>query len=131
MLPELDTYDWGEAFAYANPTAVIGDSVSTAPFTREDVVKIVAMAEGENEGPNWVGVFRLRGGRWASLEAGCDYTGWDCQAGGSAQVASTKAKIIRFGLSQGDRQRLGLLLPEERRAPDSSAPAGSATPPQS
>jgi len=88
MLPELDDYDWEEAFKYGNPSvcekghthgpaAVIGDDVSTASFSREDVVRIIAAEEGQNDGESWVGVFQLRDGRFASLRAWCDYTGWD------------------------------------------------------
>lgn len=52
-------------------------SVSTTAFTRDDVAEIIAMAEGENDGAEWVGVFRLNDGRFAVLRAGCDYTGWE------------------------------------------------------
>lgn len=76
MLPELDTYDWEEAFKYAHPTAVPGDAVSVEPFERTLVKRIVARAKGENAGESWVGVFELWDGRFASLEAWCDYTGW-------------------------------------------------------
>jgi len=88
MLPDLDDYDWKEVFEYANPTvcekghthgpaAIIGDQVSTASFSREDVIRVIAMENGENDGDTWVGVFELRDGRFASIRAGCDYTGWD------------------------------------------------------
>ena len=72
----LSDYDWQEVFKYATPTAVLQDPVSTAPFVREDVVRIIGMVEGENDASNWVGVFELRDGRFASISAGCDYTGW-------------------------------------------------------
>jgi hypothetical protein len=48
-----------------------------SPFSRSDVIEILAAEDGENDGPDWVGVFRLRDGRYASVSAGCDYTGWD------------------------------------------------------
>jgi hypothetical protein len=51
-------------------------------------------------------------GRWFHIEAGCDYTGWDCQAGGAATVAKTKANIIRYGCTDEDRKILNLELPE-------------------
>lgn len=83
MLAQLDTYDWEEAFKYASPTecrdhpqSVIGKSVNTDPFTRDDVVKIFGMVEGENDGPEWIVFGRLRDGRYFCLRAGCDYTGW-------------------------------------------------------
>jgi hypothetical protein len=78
MLAELDTYDWGEAFKYArsNVESVIGDEVSEDGFDREDVAQILALIEGENDGPEWVGIFRLADRRFAMLAASCDYTGW-------------------------------------------------------
>ena len=80
MLPELEDYDWEQAFEVAqrdNPIAVIGDDqVPTSPFTRDDVARIIAKAEGENDGESWVGVFELKDGRFAYVTAWCDYTGW-------------------------------------------------------
>ncbi len=88
MDARLDTYDWREAFGYAGepdtcagndpavPRAVV-DGVSVAPFTREDVAEIIAMREGEHDGDSWRIVVRLNDGRFAYLEAGCDYSGWD------------------------------------------------------
>lgn len=114
-LPEkIRGYDWYQAFAYADdPVAVTGAHVSTASFDRADVKEVIATSEGEHDGANWVGVFELRDGRFASLSAGCDYTGWDCQAGGDSHVAGTREDIIKFGLDVGERDRLGLLLPGE------------------
>ena len=98
MLDELKDSDWEQAFKYAGedsgcdfwpedplPCEVNGtpihvmfgtSEVSTAAFTREDVVRIIAMEEGENEGESWAIVGELRDGRFFSLTASCDYTGW-------------------------------------------------------
>ena len=76
MLEDLNTYDWEEAFKYADPEAVLQDSVNTDPFTRDDVAKIHGLVEGENDGPSWIVWGELKDGRWFSLSAGCDYTGW-------------------------------------------------------
>ena len=87
MLSVLDSFDWKSAFSYACgesdycgtgvPGAVgPGIPVTAEPFTRESVVEIVALSEGENYSTDWIGVFRLADGRYACLEAGCDYTGW-------------------------------------------------------
>jgi len=91
VLPELCDYDWGEAFHYANsPDISTGDAcgeqhvdpvlfskVSKKGFSTEDVEVIISMVDGENDGPSWSGIFKLNDGRFAFLEAGCDYTGWD------------------------------------------------------
>ena len=82
----LDDYDWeqvfgaaGEESAYGRgePSVVAGDDAHAGRFTRENVVSVLAMENGENDGPSWIGVFKLDDGRWAFLEGSCDYTGWD------------------------------------------------------
>jgi hypothetical protein len=121
MLEQLDKYDWGEVFGFAGEpdtcaaayhdgasvSAAEGDTqVSVNEFTRDDVVEILVMSDGENDGPSWLGVFRLRDGRFAFLSASCDYTGWDCQAGGAAVVALDLTHLIAFGMGDYDRARL-------------------------
>lgn len=124
MLKELEGYDWKEAFGYAGESgtcasggsrvdSVPGATCSNTPFTREDVVKILAISEGENDGPDWICAGRLKDGRWFFLAAGCDYTGWDCQAGGNATVANTKKDLIRLGIGVEHRARLGLKIAGE------------------
>lgn len=91
MLERLNTLDWGEAFKYAepkiceaghqhtHPEAVITGGVSITPFTQEDVEEIIAIHEDSEEGfGQWEGVavFKLKDGRYASLRAGCDTSGW-------------------------------------------------------
>jgi hypothetical protein len=110
MLERLDNYDWEEAFAYANPQPTAGYTGRIDRFVREDVAEIIAIDDGENEGRDWVGVFHLKDGRFAFLSAGCDYTGWDCQAGGSSWVAADLPSLIRWGLRAEDRERLKLPL---------------------
>lgn len=117
----LNDYDWILAFQYAGDfesdhthwgeksvSACIETSTDTSPVLRRDVTRIVASAEGENDGPNWLIVVELRDGRFAFLSAGCDYTGWDCQAGGHCIVDTDLQHLIRFGLGEEDRSRLGL-----------------------
>lgn len=42
-----------------------------------DVVEIIACDDGENDGLDWIGIFKLNSGQYIKLFAGCDYTGWD------------------------------------------------------
>lgn len=99
-LEELkEDYDWQEAFCYAQ-------------FNLSDVVEIIATDEGQNDGDTWIGVFELQGGRFGYVEAWCDYTGWDCQAGGSSDTFDTLEKLKRFGLTTDSRRRLGWEIPE-------------------
>lgn len=76
VIAALDNYDWEEIFKYNQPQVVMGGDCSAAPFTRDDVVEVLKMVEGENDGPPWLGLFRLRDERFLYIEAGCDYTGW-------------------------------------------------------
>lgn len=105
---ELDGYDWEEAFRYADGRPVLGTTAAPGYFSREDVAEVIALSEGENEGPDWLAVVRLHDGRFGFLSAGCDYTGWDCQADGQAFVAASLAELIQFGIPAHDRERLGL-----------------------
>jgi hypothetical protein len=101
-LPEaIRGYDWDEAFKYAD-------------FDREDVAEVLATEDGENDSDNWVGVFLLKDGRYAYLTAGCDYTGWDCQASGNSETRATLAEIIRECMTDDDRRRLNMPLPEDK-----------------
>jgi hypothetical protein len=71
--------DWRHVFRVALETApagVEGYAGSTATFGIADVAEVIATANGENDGASWVGAFRLRDGRFAFVEASCDYTGW-------------------------------------------------------
>lgn len=116
MIKQLDDYNWEEAFGYAGEDgtcgqpdireALPGSNVSLAPFRREDVVKIIGLREGENDGEDWLCAGKLKDGRWFFLAAGCDYTGWDCQASGYAAIARNKKELIQFGLTEEELQKL-------------------------
>ena len=107
MLEKLDDYDWEHVFRYAEkPEPVLNYKGSLKGFSREDVKTIFAMSDGENDRLNWVGVFLLNDGRYAYVEAGCDYTGWGCQEGGNSWVAPDFEKLWLYGLSEEARERL-------------------------
>lgn len=90
ILEELDAgdidSDWGHVFSYADPKThprkwsasrpITDTPVSQDSFTWQDVVDVLGTVAGDNAGSDWVGVFKLRDGRFALLTAGCDYTGW-------------------------------------------------------
>jgi hypothetical protein len=120
MLEKLNDYNWQEAFGYAGEGgtcapyqldngldirgALPTKQYNLAPFTREDVTEICAMREGEHDGDEWIIYGKLKDGRWFYLEAGCDYTGWDCHASGSATIADSKEEIERYGLTAYARE---------------------------
>lgn len=105
----LEGYDWEQAFDVsdvrrAHPT---GD-VSLEGVSLSNVVKVVACVEGENDYAPWLALGRLRDGRWFHVSAWCDYTGWDCQSGGTITVAKSKAELLRYGLTDSEKKELGV-----------------------
>ena len=116
-LPDLLTdYDWSEVFGEGtggncNGTIQVvppGAAVDSSGISREMVAEVIATVNGENDGPDWVGLFRLNDGRYLVAEGGCDYTGWDCQAGNSLCVAGSLDDAIKYGLNPEQQQRLGI-----------------------
>jgi hypothetical protein len=108
MSNELQGYDWEEAFAYArNPEPVPpGSQVSTAAFDENDIARVIASDEGENDEADWLAAVELKDGRFGFLSAWCDYTGWDCRAGGRAYVAATEADLWQYAISEQEAARL-------------------------
>jgi hypothetical protein len=49
-------------------------------FSIESIQRVHAVWEGDNDGPAWRWVLELKDGRFAYLQGGCDYTGWDCRS---------------------------------------------------
>lgn len=99
LLLKGDIYDWAQALAYGTP---------------ELYVKTIASSEGQGDGDSWIAAFECKDGRYAFLIAGCDYTGWGCQAGGNEYFAPTLEALQRGCMGIDDRRRLGILLPEEQ-----------------
>lgn len=102
------------AACYNNPSvsAAVGSTAPAHPFQRIDVAEVIATSDGENDGADWIGVFRLKDERFAFLTAGCDYTGWDCQSSGYAVVSHSFDHLVQFGLGEEDRVRLNLAVGE-------------------
>ena len=115
-----DSYDWGTIFGedhgysdgdYAsNPQAVTGDlkaAEAKIGFVRlEDIEELLGSVDGERDGLPWIAVVKLKNGFYLAVSAGCDYTGWDCHAGGSSWVASTLDLLLQGGVSDNERVRL-------------------------
>jgi len=123
MIDRLDDYDWRQAFGYVGepgteatgyqgadgkPMLAEGAECSADPFTREDVAHIEHISDGENDERDWLIIGRLNDGRWFYLEAGCDYTGWDCQADGSGWLSHSLEHLLQFGITDQARTRFGL-----------------------
>lgn len=58
-------------------------------FVVEDIKKVWAVWEGENDGDDWRWVLELDSGQFVFLQGGCDYTGWDCQSWATHAFADT------------------------------------------
>lgn len=114
-----NSYDWSEVFGEGGGGNCNGevdslDGTATDPVLRSDVVEIIAAVNGENDGDSWIGVFRLRDGRFLAAEGSCDYTGWDCRAGNTLTVASSLASLIESGLTPEWCRRLEIAHPSEK-----------------
>lgn len=82
-----DAHEWGRAldrqfpdqdamdFAYACHYNTFGPMHSG-----DTILELVMMQEGERDAENWVWRVTLEDGEIWFAEAGCDYTGWDCQS---------------------------------------------------
>ena len=94
--------DWRHAFHEAQH----GDD-GDGPSALDDVVEIIAAIEGENDGADWLAIVRLSDGRYAKMFAGCDYTGWDCQAAGNIEFYTTREELLSPNtLTAAERKRL-------------------------
>ena len=52
-------------------------------------------------------VGQLIDGRWFSVVAWNDYTGWGCQDGSDVRIGDTEEQVVAFGLDQEGRRLLG------------------------
>lgn len=111
-IEDLSSYDWVEAFSYSNGKT-IDDEDGDFSFRRDDVESILYSDEGENDGRGWIIMVKLKNGLYGFLSAWCDYTGWDCQAGGHSYVSKDKDKLIRYALGEDDRKRFGISLTDD------------------
>lgn len=61
------------------------------------ITEIVAEVAGANDELDWHWIVKLSNGKYAYLQGGCDYTGWDCQGSihcnGVATTALKAAKL--------------------------------------
>lgn len=62
----------------------------------EDIASVLAEWEGEHDGDDYRWVVALKDGRYGFIQGWCDYTGWDCQSGGSIEFAATPEEAAHF-----------------------------------
>jgi hypothetical protein len=102
-----DSYDWSNVVGYGNPATIAGvpgDEVKGYSF--DDIDRVIAWYEGENDGPNWLLLVALNDGRFAYTSAGCDYTGWDCQASGYTTIHKDFSTLVLMGIPEDDRNAI-------------------------
>ncbi len=98
-------WDWRSAFSEASSQhSGYGD---TEPQCLSEVAEIIAADPGENDGPEWISVTKQSDGRYLVMRAGCDYTGWDCRAGGKIEYYATLEEAVsKLTLTEDEQQRL-------------------------
>lgn len=74
----------------------------------DEVEFIKHICDGENDGYPWIIVGMKKNSAWFFLEAGCDYTGWDCRAGGDVQFADSYDNLMRYCVTENARGRFGV-----------------------
>lgn len=108
-----DKYNWDEAFKISFDSTMVCppmvDMDCSSPILTEDVAMIIACREGENDEMNWELLGQLKDERFFYLSAGCDYTGWDCQAGGAISVGYSLKAVMQYGMTKSNAADLGLL----------------------
>lgn len=109
--------NWKQAMEVASSAvgAVLGYTGSVEFNGWGEIDTVIASDDGCNDGPNWIALFQLHDGRYLFLSAGCDYTGWDCQAGGTIKICRNYNDMIRYGLGDDDRKRLDLRCEKSQR----------------
>jgi hypothetical protein len=97
--------DWREVFGdpgYEGGTANNGPQ----PFTVEQVTRVIWWHSESSEGVDIAGLFELTDGRYASVVAGCDTTGWDCQSSVTwSKQFNTLDEAVTFGLDRSAREQ--------------------------
>lgn len=67
----------------------------------DHISAVLAVWEGENDGDDWRWVVSLHDGRFAFIQGGCDYTGWDCQSWATCEFAETPEAAAQFSSGEG------------------------------
>lgn len=102
-----EDYDWKEAFYFTKLEPALPNNecekLAIGNYSQNDVEYVYMLYNGCNDEENWIGIFRLKDSRLVALSAGCDYTGWDCQAGGKSVAATSLNELWYYGLDAKER----------------------------
>ena len=98
--------DWEEAFGLDSEYGTTASN-GPQPFTPDQIRRVVWWHGSSEEGYASVdiaGLFELNDGRYATLVAGCDTTGWDCQSSVTwSKQFATLDEAVLYGLDQEAR----------------------------
>ena len=104
-----ESYDWEEVFNFVgHPSNPITRQVSEVAYTRNDIEEVIASREGYNDGDSWLGVFKMKDGKYLFAWGWCDYTGWGCRDGGGGEVTDTLEELVAC-IPDEHRKDLGLV----------------------
>lgn len=76
--------------------AALEENPQDSGITFQEITEILANIEGQNDGNNWIWIVALDNGKFAYLEGGCDYTGWDCQSSLDSTILNTPTDGIEL-----------------------------------
>lgn len=99
-----------DALEYASPTFLEADPIRTVyvgSFTIGDVAEVCesSIRCGDYAEESLVALIRLKDGRYAAMDGGCDTTGWDCQSWCDIRIGSY-SDVMRYGFDDDARRRL-------------------------
>lgn len=106
--------EWGQP-----TTALVGMGQPPVEPLREDQVAEVVRYHVSYHSVTWqpgvepgtelslLTVMRLTDGRWASVVAWNDYTGWGCQDASDVRIGATEQEVVTHGLDAEARRTLG------------------------
>lgn len=63
-------------------------------FSVDDIDRVLAVWEGENDGDSWRWILALNNGKFVFMDGWCDYTGWDCQSGAMSVITDTVEEAL-------------------------------------
>lgn len=74
-------------------------------FQLSEVAYVLGAVMGENDGPEYFWLCAMKDHTYAVVSGGCDYTGWDCQSNGQAEIYVTLRLAIE-ALPEKDSSRV-------------------------
>ena len=107
-IPEDREYDWAEALHYLGDGLSVAEGSSASDSREMEIDQILALRfeDGDYAEVEVYAVLLLKDGRFAFHRAGCDTTGWDCQAGGWTQVSHSLQHLYQMSLGEDERADL-------------------------